>query len=72
MKTKNIDHLVKRMKQQVKELDQEMFARYRNFELCDEMNYIQFFKYDWFFVVLVVALSNRKEFSFSSSKMIEL
>ena len=33
------------MKQQVKELDQEMFARYRNFEVCDEMDYIQFFKY---------------------------
>ena len=74
---KNIDHLVKRIKQKAKELDQKMLqgmiegVRKKLRAMCGEMDYIQFFKYG-FFCSTCHALSNKKEFSFSSSKMVEL
>ena len=47
---KNIDHLVKRLKQKAKELDQEMLQGMievfgRSAEVYGEMDYIQLFKY---------------------------
>ena len=72
---KNIDHLVKRIKQKAKELDQEMLQGIRE----DVEKKLRAMWRDRLFISLNTifcstchALSNKKEFSFSSPKMVKL
>ena len=68
---KNIDHLIKRIKQKAKELDQEMLQG--NVEdVGKKLRATIFSSLNTIFCSTCHALSNKKEFSFSSSKMVEL